>query len=942
MSSKPGIRDRIFGTLAKIVHRLSWVIIIAGIFLAGASIYIALEGAPALGIHKLGLSGNPNDLLSSKESYHRKYLEYTHDFKAEEDYVIVIEGNDFEENKDCVEFLAKKLKENELFKNIFYKLDLGQMAEERGLLFLETDQLKNIEKQIGEFTALLGKDSFTLDLNSLLAVASTKFDPKYMRKSENEEALDEFAQEFTSSLSALADRLEGKVKPNKKAAKFGNFMAKNSELGKLQNEAALHEYLTLKEGKILLIQIPSPNQEASFGDHGAVIKPIQAAIKEARAEFPKLEIGLTGEPALSEDQANATQHDSMLSSVVTFALIALLFLVSFREFTRPALALLTLVLAVCWTIGFTTIVIGRFNILSLAFIPMILGLGIDFGIQILGRYEEELPKSTDVLGALSPTLIHTGNAILTGASTTAAAFYTMCFNQFTGLAEMGIIGGTGIVFCLLGNLLLLPALLNIRDRRMIGKPHAAAPTPQAQPNHKNLFDRIVLDHAGAIVLLATVATVLAAFQLKKIWFDYNLLNLQNPNLESVRFEHKLVKGERSVMFAADICENLKEAAEHVKQYSKLDTVSEAISLTSVIPEGQEPKLKIIKQIKKKLEAVKVPKSGVKVNVEENIRVLQTLRANCDNMNKLAQTWAAADQKKEAQEFFGSLISVMDRCLKVLGSMSQKEAEEILTSYQTQVFGELRKNLQQLKGQKVDRPINEEDIPKDIKDRFVGKSGKILVQIYPKKDIWERKPLEDFVNEIRTVNPDVTGTPVQNYEYVMLLKKSFQQAGLIALGTIVILITLHFLSLNLSSLKYVIPTLLPLGLGIIWTAGLMPVLHLSFNPANIMTLPLLIGIGVAFGVYAVDRYRENSSPALFSTSTGKAILLSALTTMFGFGTLGFSGFGKYTFVSDPSLLSLGRLMTVGVVMCLISSLYVCPALLQLLGRRKIQVDADKKS
>jgi hopanoid biosynthesis associated RND transporter like protein HpnN len=922
MSSQDSMRYRVLRSLATLVYKFAWPILLLSIFLAVGSLYIGFHGSDLLHIKKLEFSGNPNDLLRSDASYHQKYLEYTKEFRAEEDYAIVIEGEDFDKNKECVEFIVAELKKNpDLFQNIFYKIDLGDLAKERGLLFLEIPQLKDIQKQISQFTTLLGKDKFTLDLNSLLSVASMQFDQKNMRAADkNPEAgasLDAFAQEFVSSLTALADRLEGKTAP--KAAKFGNFMAENSELGKLKKEAALHEYISFEEGKILIIDVPSPNKEASMGNHAYAIKPMREAIQKARAAFPDIEIGLTGEPALSEDQDYATTHDSTISSIATFVLITLLFFISFREFTRPILALITLVLAVFCTIGFATITVGHFNILSMAFIPMILGLGIDFGIQILGRYEEELPKG-DLIDSIVHTIMHTGNAILTGASTTAAAFYTMCFNDFKGLAEMGLIGGTGIVFCVLGNLILLPALLTLRDRKRsdfkkVNKIYSSG--------EKNRFDRIVLDQAPGIILLAVIATILAATQIPKITFDYNLLNLQNANFESVRFEHKLLhsKDSHSVIFAADVCDDLKQAAEHAEKFKQLPSVSDAVSITEIVPKDQEAKLKIIKQIKSKLENIDLPKSGVNVNVAENIQVLQTLRTNCDKMNKLAQTWAASDQKKEAAEFFGKLISVMDRCLKVLGSMSQKDAEAILTSYQTQIFGELRKNLEELKGQKVDRPITEKDVPSSLRNRYIGKTGKILIEVYPKEDIWDREPLVKFVKDIRKVSPDITGTPVQNYEYVELLKESFQKAGIYALVTIVVLIVIHFIT----SLKYVIPTLLPLALAIVWTAGLMPIVHLQFNPANIMTLPLVIGIGVAFGVYAVDRYRENKSAALFSTSTGKAIFLSALATSFGFGSLAFA--------TDPSLQSLGRLMTIGVVMCLITSLYVCPAFLHLFGQKK---------
>ncbi len=911
MDFHQGIRFRVLRLLATGVYHLAWPIVFLSLLLAAGSIYLATK--------KLSFSGNPNDLLRSDASYHQRYLEYTREFRAEEDYAIVVSGAEFERNRQCVEWIAEKLKQRpDLFQKIFYKMDFSELAD-RGMLYLEIDQLQQIDQGIEEFTSLLGKDDLRIDLNSLLSTAAVKFDPKYMRKKQNQEGIDQFASNFINNLSALADRLEGKT--SLKPVQFGDFIAKNAQLNELTQQQAQREYLPCEDGKILIIQVPSPKKEASFGDHDDIIVPLKNTIQEARLRYPDLEIGLTGEPALSEDQAQATQKDATLSAIVTLVLIALLFWFSYRELSRPALALITLLVAVCWTVGFTTLSVGRLNILSSAFIPMILGLGIDFGIQILGRYEEELSRTSDVITALTHTVMNTGNAIITGASTTAIAFYTMCWNKFAGLSEMGLIGGTGILLCVVGNLVLLPALLSLRDRR-----HTLlqSKTPQPVSNEKqHFFDRLILNHAWTIILIALGVTMVLSLSIRNIWFDYNLLNLQNRELESVKYERKLLdSGYRSIIFAAIVCNDLKEAEEKTKKTEKLQSVHSVMSLTKLVPQNQNEKLKITGRIKSRLEKVKLPKPGITVNVGENIRVLQLLKTNCEKMLSLSKKSFSKKQRAEAQEFFGKLIFTMDRALKVLRPMNQIEAEKILSAYQTQLFGELHKNLETLKRQKVDRSITENDVPQSLRERYLGKSGKILLEIYPKDNVWEREPLERFVRELRTVDQDVTGTPVQNFEYIELLKTSYEEAAVYALIAIFLLVVFHF-----RTIKFVLPTMLPLILGIVWTAGTMPLIHLPFNPANIITLPLVIGVGVAYGIYAVDRYRENRSPALFSTSTGKAILLSAFTTIFGFGSLAFA--------SDPALISLGILMTIGVTMCLITSLYVCPAVLHVLGRRRIK-------
>jgi hopanoid biosynthesis associated RND transporter like protein HpnN len=916
MSSHPdGLRARVLRGVARAVARLAWPIVVASVALAAGGIWLTVKG--------LAFTSNPNDLLESGASYHRLYLEYTREFRSEEDYILVVAGPSFEKNRECVEFLAAQLRERaDLFPKLFYRIDFGDLLD-RGLLFLETAQLADIEKemakQIGSTLGAMGKQR-TVDLTGLLTEAAVRLDPKNLRRNKDEEGLDKFANEFVQSLEVLADRLEGKKVL--KAVSFGNFLAEKAEFADMQRQQAVNEYIAFEDGKILLLMVPSPSAEASFGGHDAAIRPLRAMIAGAQARFPGLEVGLTGEPALSEDESIASTRDTTIASVVTFILIAGLFWYSYREFSRPALAIGALVVAVGWTMGFTTLVVGRLNILSITFIPMILGLGIDFGIQVLGRYEEELPGAPDIVTAIANTLGHTGNAILTGGGTTALAFFTMCFNQFTGLREMGLISGTGILLCMVSNLALLPALLFLRDR----KEWAKREVPESQQYSKHhLFDRIVLDHAHAVIVVAAAITLVAAVSAPLAGFDYNLLKLQNPTLESVKFERKLIdsKGSHSVIFAASLCKDLAEATARAEQFRKQPSVQNVLSLTEIVPHDQERKLEIVKRIKGHLESVRIPKSGDRIDVAENVRVIRLLRTNCDKTWKLARDWGSKAQREGADEFFGKLTRAMDRALAVLGKMDQARAEAILGAYQSQLFGELRQNLEFLKRQKVDRQITVDDLPKSMRDQFIGRSGRILLQVYPREDIWDRDPLDRFVRDLRRVDPNVTGTPVQNYEYIELLKTSYEQAALYALAMIVFLVFLHF-----RNPRHALVTLLPLFLGILWTVGLMPLVGLPFNPANIVTLPLIIGIGVAYGVYAVDRYRENSSPALFSTSTGKAILLSALTTIFGFGTLAFA--------THRGIASLGTLMTLGVALCMVTSLYVCPAVLKVFGRRGMKV------
>jgi hypothetical protein len=197
------------------------------------------------------------------------------------------------------------------------------------------------------------------------------------------------------------------------------------------------------------------------------------------------------------------------------------------------------------------------------------------------------------------------------------------------------------------------------------------------------------------------------------------------------------------------------------------------------------------------------------------------------------------------------------------------------------------------------------------------TGKYLVQAYPKKDVWQRQPQEEFVRQLRTVDRDVTGTPVQLYEYTTLLKNSYQEAAGYSLVAIVILVLFHF-----RSLFCVILALLPVAIGTLWMVGIMGLLRIDFNPANIMTLPLVIGVGVTNGIHILNRFAEEKTPRILAKSTGRAVLISALTTIAGFGSL--------MLAKHRGIASLGCIMSIGTATCMLAGLTFLPALLRLLA------------
>jgi preprotein translocase subunit SecF len=262
-----------------------------------------------------------------------------------------------------------------------------------------------------------------------------------------------------------------------------------------------------------------------------------------------------------------------------------------------------------------------------------------------------------------------------------------------------------------------------------------------------------------------------------------------------------------------------------------------------------------------------------------------------------------------------------------GEASRQQVAAVrLGRFQRVLFADFRETFHALQTQDDSAPLRIDDLPSAMRDRFVGVNGKFLLQVYPRKNVWQRENQEEFILQLQKIDPNVTGTPVQLFYYTELLKKSYEQAALYSLAAIVVLVGIHF-----RSLLSVMLALVPVAIGSIWLGGLMGFFNIPLNPANIMTLPLVIGIGVTNGIHILNRFSEEKDPGILGRSTGKAVFVSGLTTIAGFGSL--------MLAQHRGIQSLGYVMSIGVTTCMIAALTFLPALLNLTARKKNQPSAE---
>jgi hopanoid biosynthesis associated RND transporter like protein HpnN len=931
------VLQRLMGGVARLVCAVPGLILAVAIVLAGLAVWVLAT--------RFTVVNNSSDLLSDKSAAKQSYNELVKDFGSDSRFIILIRSDDVAKNRQAADVIGPWLETlKPHVSTVLYKIDYSTVKP-RLLFTASIDQLKEIEDQVeNDVKERQGeaKDQQTaLDLNSVLAEANAKFSDSYLREKSNWKAFKPFVAQFVSLLNKVSDQAEDKTAAPAKTADTGKGGETDFDTGDAENLLTQHEYFSLEGGKALLVfAYPGEIEKDSPAPYSKTLAAIRQHLIDLRTQFPGVEMKVTGEPALDDEQITTSTSDSIKAAVITVCLILTLFFFSYRALLRPALTFAALIIGVLWSLGFALVSVGHFNILSIAVIPMVLGIGIDFGIQILGRYEEELGRDRSVEQSISTALEHTGVAIITGASTTAAAFFTLCFNNFVGLAELGVIAGCSMVFCLIANLIVLPAMFILRDRGRTATQLAAQSSNSAW-NFIHGWDHSMVRAPRFWIGVAIVISIASAISLPGLHFDYNLLHLQNSQAAPVKALYEVMDASKndqgtgvSTIYSSVIADNLDQARVLNAKLSALPEVERVDSPLALVPPAadQDKKMPIIKRIVAAAAELNIkPATPNKtVDIPKARTDVHSLLAQAREGLKQAKGYESISKiAKDAVAAFGSMIPALERADKALNSASVDVLQKRFAPSSGGAFTNLQKNLDMLRTQKADRGLTLADLPPQLKTLFVSKDGKILLQVYGKQDLWERKPDNAFTKAVLKVAPQATGTPILNDKFTEELRVSYLKAAVWAFLAIVVLIFLHF-----QSLKYLLLTLAPLVLAVLWRTGAMVWFGLEFNPANIVTLPLIIGIDVAFGVYIIDRYREDGKLSIFSGSTGKAIIMSSLTSLFGFSSLLVSQF--------QGMFSLGELMSLGIAIGLVTAIFFLPQLLALIHPAVPQDEPEPKA
>ncbi len=640
---------------------------------------------------------------------------------------------------------------------------------------------------------------------------------------------------------------------------------------------------------------------------GRPLALVRQAMAATGAEFPGVTAGLTGRPVLQADEMETTNRDMTKASVIAVIVIALLFIIVLHGWRRPLMVVVTMLLAIGWTFGFATVAVGELNLLSIVFTLVLVGIGVDFGVHLVSR-ALEAGRGGDTVGESVETALRTtGPGITLGCLTSVCAFYSVLGSDFVGLAELGLIGGTGMLLSLLATLVVLPALLLIVIRR-----HPPA-GPRVITMH--FLERVTARPALLLVLM-TVATLGAVPGLYGDHFDYNLLKLQAQGLESVKYERLLISSTKeSTWYAIMVADSLEEVRRRRLQLQVLPSVGTVETILDYLPENQTEKMALYAGAARALQAV--PARPAAAPPPRAAPLTAALEKLDDALAALQEKLFAAGAGEEVAQV-EKLLGHIEGALDLLAREPSRAAA--LTGLQKDLRQEVDALVQRLRVWLTAGPLTAEHLPPALRDLFVGRDGRYQIKITPSANIWDFAKLQTFVGALRQIDPQVSGTPIAVLESARLMHHVFLYAAALTVALVTLL-----LWLSSRSLVYVVLALLPLGVGILWLLELMGLLGINFNLANFFAIPILIAIGVDGGVHFLARWREMGGQGnLFATSTPTAVTLSFTTTMIGFSGL--------LLAHHQGLASLGAVMVLGSLTCMVATLLVLPMVLKLLGHR----------
>jgi predicted RND superfamily exporter protein len=893
------MKEKLLRQWARFAATHSWWVI-AGMFVL---IILSLISA-----QDLRMDMRWSDMLPSGDPMAQEFERIIEEYKSASTILIVVQGDELEIKRFADEIAPEIEKLEEYVKRVDYKLD-REFFSNHGFMLADDQDLETMAEMFGN-----------LNLVPLFENINDNFEKEYVG---NEEALstktkeDEAARSLDGFLYWL-QTMDAFISDPENA---------NHALADSAVEQFLYgdPYFISYDKKTLLLSCKPTFSSIDVEKDVASTRTIEDILAKTQSQHPNVRAGITGVIPLQKYEMEYMEKTMFISSVLALLLVIILFIITFRMWSAPILAGLNLVIAIIITVGIVGVTIGRLNMMTSIFAVILIGLGIDYSIHLISVYNERRNIDPDQVTATEETFARSGSGIVTGALTTAAAFFALAISSTRGIKEMGIVLGIGILSAMFTSLAGLPAVLVARER-WISRIKKKPVTPKVlEFKFLGKTGQSIMNRPIIYLLAGIIITAFFLYQALNIKFNYNMLSIE-PDIPVVHRQDTIIKAfDMSPDFAMITGSSIEESWELEQKSKSLPALSMVEGIGDVCPPESVQKVRqpYVEKIQKTLAMSKTQKPLTRQDLDQLIEQLERLDLNIYELSQLA--------------FIGGQDKVDDKCKQLIGDPENEDSDSYilqlvdriksnpelalrqLNTFQKHYFPELHNKVYNMANPDI---ITLDMLPDHIRERYVNEAGdNFLVTIYARQQIWDFEVLHRFTKQLELVSPRATGTPSMFLHLINLIGKDGLWATILTIIIVTVLLWIDFRSLKLALLG-----MIPLVTGGILMMGIMKSFGMLLDFVNVMGIPMIVGIGIDDGVHILHRYKYEGfgKTPLVLRSTGKAILLTSLTTMVGFGTLAFGGY--------PAYQSLGTLLAVGVAACFVTTVLFIPAIISLTTKK----------
>jgi hopanoid biosynthesis associated RND transporter like protein HpnN len=847
-------------SIVKATTRLALPTVLIAVALAiGAGFYTA---------RNFSINTDINTLISPDLDWRKRDNQFEKAFDRERTILAVVEAPTPELTSKAADALAQKLSGDTTHFESVQPLGSGEFFEKNGLLFLPVEEVAKLTGQFSAAAPLIEIMAGDPSIRGLTGALETGL----AGVKRGQIKLDSTARPF----NLIAESVENVLSKGNATFSWRELVS-DTPLTDSDRRAFIEfkpilDFNALEPGKAATDTIRQAANELNLaGEYGARVR-------------------LTGPVPIANEEFATVQDGAIVNGIGTVLVVLLILWMALHSAKIIFAVFLNLFIGLSITTAVGLMMVGSLNLLSVAFAVLFVGLGVDFGIQFSVRYRSERFKNDDLALALAKAAERSAVPLSLAAMATAAGFLCFLPTDYKGISELGKIAGAGMLIAFLSSITVLPALL-----RLLNPPGEKEPVGYAWLAPVDHF----LEKHRVIIIVGTLLVAVAGLPLLYFMkFDFNPINLRNPKAESIATFLDLRKDPNTGANAINVMTNSEADAKKIEaRLEKVPEVLRVMSLDSFVPQDQPAKLKLIAQGAKILNPALNPDSiDAPPTDQENV---ESLQSSVDSLRK-----TAGDAKSPGAVASRRLADALSKLAEANQATREKAQAVFITP--------LEIVLDQLKSALEAQPVSLKTLPADLVQAWKTKDGLMRVEALPRGDPNDNDTLRKFANAVLAAEPNAIGGPVSILKSGDTVVEAFIHAGIAALVVISLL-----LWLTLRRVTDVLLTLVPLLVAGAVTLEICVLIGLPLNFANIVALPLMLGVGVAFKIYYVTAWRSGRTN-LLQTSLTRAIFFSALTTATAFGSLWLS--------SHPGTASMGKLLALSLVTTLAAVLLFQPALM----------------